>query len=119
MAISRRYQRIAFSLVFFYALFYLSYHFRAQLLGNASLGDLASKNSYGTSPVGSDSGKSEVVKTEPEEKELVVASLKGDDTSWLDEHFKDWKKNVYVVDDPTASLTVKKNKGREAMPFLT
>lgn len=54
-----------------------------------------------------------------EEKELVVASMNGDDTSWLDEFFDDWKKNVYIVNNASAPLTVPKNKGREAMPFLT
>lgn len=53
------------------------------------------------------------------EKELVVASLAGDDISWLDEPFSDWKTNIYVVNDPNASLTVPKNKGREAMAYLT
>ena len=53
------------------------------------------------------------------DKELVVASLVGDDTSWLDEPFSDWKTNIYVVNDPNASLTVPKNKGREAMVYLT
>lgn len=51
--------------------------------------------------------------------ELVVASLVGDDTSWLDEPFSDWKTNIYVVNDPNAFLTVPKNKGREAMVYLT
>lgn len=55
----------------------------------------------------------------PEKKELVVASMAGDDTSWLDEFFADWKKNIYVVNNSSAPLTVLKNKGREAMPFLT
>ena len=53
------------------------------------------------------------------EKELVVASLVGDDISWLDELFSDWKTNIYVVNDPNAPLTVPKNKGREAMAYLT
>lgn len=61
--------------------------------------------------------KPEIV--QPEEKELVVASLSGDDTSWLHEYFDGWRKNVYVVNDVTAPLTVAVNKGREAMPFLT
>ena len=53
------------------------------------------------------------------EKELVVASLVGDDISWLDEPFSDWKTNIYVVNDPNASLTVPKNKGTEVMAYLT
>jgi hypothetical protein len=61
--------------------------------------------------------KPEIV--QPAEKELVVASLAGDDTSWLDEFFDGWRKNVYVVNDAAAPLTVAVNKGREAMPFLT
>ena len=51
-------------------------------------------------------------------KELVVASLKGDDTSWLHTYLSDWKANVYVVNDQTAALTVELNKGREAMVYL-
>lgn len=51
--------------------------------------------------------------------DLVVASMKGDDTSWLFEHFPNWNKNIYVVNDETAELTVEKNKGRESMVYLT
>lgn len=53
------------------------------------------------------------------EKELVVASLKGDDVSWLYNNITEWTKNIYVVDDPSASLTVPVNKGRESMVYLT
>lgn len=52
-------------------------------------------------------------------KSLVVASMKGDDTSWLDEHFSDWDKNIFVMNDPNAKLTVAKNKGRESMAYLS
>lgn len=48
-------------------------------------------------------------------KELVVASVKGEDVSWIAEHVKDWKRNIYVANDPRAPLTVPKNKGRESM----
>ncbi|KAK2763215.1 hypothetical protein FQN54_009851 [Arachnomyces sp. PD_36] len=65
----------------------------------------------------------EPVKVEkPESKvrqDLVVASMKGDDTSWLYEHFPSWHKSIYVVNDETAELTVRKNKGRESMVYLT
>jgi hypothetical protein len=113
MAISRRYQRIALSLVFFYALFYVSYHFRSRLISGFSPTDSISKGNHAA---GDEDSKS---KENLEEKELVVASLKGDDTGWLDDYFADWKKNVYVVNDQSAPLTVPINKGREAMPFLT
>ncbi|MCJ1305876.1 hypothetical protein MMC08_008693 [Hypocenomyce scalaris] len=52
-------------------------------------------------------------------KELVVASLKGDDVSWLYDNITEWTKNIYVVNDPSAKLTVPINKGRESMVYLT
>ena len=51
-------------------------------------------------------------------KHLVVASLRNENTSWLFENFPEWHKSIYVVDDPTAPLTVMRNKGREAMVYL-
>ncbi|KAI0400902.1 hypothetical protein F4802DRAFT_601540 [Xylaria palmicola] len=53
------------------------------------------------------------------ELELVVASVQAEDTSWLHAHLPDWHKNIYVADDPGAALTVPRNKGREAMVYLT
>ncbi|RYP81642.1 hypothetical protein DL770_005850 [Monosporascus sp. CRB-9-2] len=51
--------------------------------------------------------------------ELVVASTKQEDTSWIQKYLPDWYTYKYVVDDPTAPFTVPKNKGREAMVYLT
>jgi hypothetical protein len=51
--------------------------------------------------------------------ELVVASTKSEDTTWVHTYFSDWFPQVYVVDDPQARLTVPENKGREAMVYLT
>ncbi|KAI8631624.1 hypothetical protein F5Y19DRAFT_424360 [Xylariaceae sp. FL1651] len=51
--------------------------------------------------------------------ELVVASTKKEDTSWLHTYLPDWHKSIYVTDDARAPLTVPKNKGREAMVYLT
>lgn len=51
--------------------------------------------------------------------DMVVASMKKDNTSWLYEYFPDWHKSIYVVDDPSADLTVAHNKGRESMVYLT
>ena len=45
--------------------------------------------------------------------------MKMENVTWLDDYLHDWKKNIYVVDDPAAPLTVPVNKGREAMVFLT
>jgi hypothetical protein len=52
-------------------------------------------------------------------KAFVVASMKNDDTNWIQEHIPGWNLIRYVVDDPKAQYTVPKNKGREAMVYLT
>ncbi|CEN60628.1 hypothetical protein ASPCAL03064 [Aspergillus calidoustus] len=57
--------------------------------------------------------------TTPIRKSMVVASMKGDDVSWLHKFFPDWHKSIYVVDDKKAELTVAQNKGRESMVYLT
>ena len=52
---------------------------------------------------------------------LVVASLKKDDTTWLQkgiENLEGWERNIYVVDG-VGDLRVPKNKGREGMVYLT
>jgi hypothetical protein len=51
-------------------------------------------------------------------KELVVASMKGDDVLWLYQNLTDWHKSVYVVNGHT-DLKVPVNKGRESMVYLT
>ena len=51
----------------------------------------------------------------------MVASLKKDDTSWLQEgieNLEGWERNIYVVDGE-GNLKVPKNKGREGMVYLT
>lgn len=53
------------------------------------------------------------------EKALVVASMKHENTSWVHEHFENWLSYIYVVDEPTATLTVSRNKGREANVYLS
>jgi len=50
---------------------------------------------------------------------VVVASQRTENATWLSTYFPDWEKNIYAVDDPTAELTVPKNKGRESMVYLT
>jgi hypothetical protein len=52
-------------------------------------------------------------------KSFIVASRKNDDTAWIGENLPDWNLVRYVVDDPKAQYTVPKNKGREAMVYLT
>lgn len=51
--------------------------------------------------------------------ELVVAAVKADNTSWIHEHFPSYPTHIYVADDPTAPLTVKKNIGHESNIYLT
>jgi hypothetical protein len=55
----------------------------------------------------------------PHSKTFVVASLENDDTSRLYDHLSDWKVERFVVNNPSAQLTVPKNKGREPMVYLT
>jgi hypothetical protein len=55
----------------------------------------------------------------PIPKTFVVASVEKDDTSWLHEYLPEWEVSRYIVDKPSANLTVPKNKGQEAMVFLT
>ena len=50
---------------------------------------------------------------------FVVASQSSENATWLEEYFPHWEKNIYHVDDPSAELTVPKNKGRESMVYLT
>ena len=50
---------------------------------------------------------------------FIMASRKSDNTTWIKENFPNWGLIRYVVDDPEAQYTVPKNKGREAMVYLT
>lgn len=50
---------------------------------------------------------------------VVVARLSSEDVSWLHEELPDVPTAVYTVDDPTAPLHPPKNKGREAMVYLS
>jgi hypothetical protein len=51
-------------------------------------------------------------------KLLVVSSRKKDDTSWIDKFLPDWEYVRYVTDQP-GEYTIPKNKGNEAMVYLT
>jgi hypothetical protein len=55
----------------------------------------------------------------PPPVEIVVASLKSEDTAWVAQYLPHWFRSIYVVDEPAAKLTVPRNKGREAMVYLT
>ncbi len=64
------------------------------------------------------SGSTPIPQT-PGSKAFIVASMKNDDTDWIQENVPGWELIRYVVDDPKAQYTVPKNKGREAMVYLT
>jgi hypothetical protein len=51
-------------------------------------------------------------------KTVVVGKLKGESVDWLDQ-VPDTRKVVYAVDDERAALRVPKNKGNEAMVYLS
>lgn len=71
------------------------------------------RSSHDTSPILPD------ISTLAPAKAFVVASMEKDDTAWIHEYLPDWKLVQYVVDNPKAQYTVPKNKGREAMVYLT
>ncbi|RMZ85159.1 hypothetical protein DV738_g201, partial [Chaetothyriales sp. CBS 135597] len=53
-------------------------------------------------------------------KSLVIAKTLEENVDWvLDESLDGLRRMVYVVDDPSAPLTVPKNKGHEVMVYLT
>ncbi|KAI0382388.1 hypothetical protein F5Y04DRAFT_279678 [Hypomontagnella monticulosa] len=51
--------------------------------------------------------------------QIVVASTRSEETSWVYWYFQHWDPQVYVTDDPSAPLVVPRNKGHEAMVYLT
>ncbi|CAI6332985.1 unnamed protein product [Periconia digitata] len=109
----RRFRRSTLLLIFAVFALIWAHNFSVRLLGSP-----AAHRAYQPSWRNTNHAK-RLGKGDSEEKELVVASFEGADTRWLDMHFDTWKKNVYVVDNASAPLTVSVNKGREAMPFLT
>ena len=50
---------------------------------------------------------------------LVVARMRKEDVSWIKQELPQMETTVYVVDDPSAKHHVPKNKGHEAMAYLT
>jgi hypothetical protein len=53
-------------------------------------------------------------------KALIIASTTASNLTWLPSPKNSpWTQHIYVVDDPSASLTVPVNKGNEAMVYLT
>ncbi|KAL6707675.1 hypothetical protein ACN47E_003796 [Coniothyrium glycines] len=50
---------------------------------------------------------------------LVVAKTHAEDTNWIAEKLPDWPTAIYTVDNQSAPLHTKKNKGHEASVYLT
>lgn len=50
---------------------------------------------------------------------LVMGRLKKDDISWIEQELPNLQTAIYVVDDDTAVSGIPKNKGHEAMVYLT
>lgn len=50
---------------------------------------------------------------------IVVPKTKAEDTTWLDEELPDIPKAIYVADDQSAPLHPPRNKGNEAMVYLS
>ncbi|KAI9840256.1 MAG: hypothetical protein M1838_004139 [Thelocarpon superellum] len=50
---------------------------------------------------------------------LVIARIKSENVSWIEEELPQEEAVIYVADDPTASLHPPRNKGHEVMIYLT
>jgi Protein of unknown function (DUF3431) len=50
---------------------------------------------------------------------LVIGKLKEDDISWIEQELPDLQTAIYIVNDDSDSLRIPKNKGHEAMVYLT
>lgn len=54
------------------------------------------------------------------EKAVVMGRLSKENVDWVAKELPDWTAYIYTVDDPTSpGLHTPKNKGKEAMPYLT
>ncbi|OAP63616.1 hypothetical protein AYL99_02843 [Fonsecaea erecta] len=57
---------------------------------------------------------------EAEDKAVILAKIKAEDVSWVTNELPDWQQAIYYMDDPVnGTLHPPKNKGREAMAYLT
>ncbi|KIX98829.1 uncharacterized protein Z520_05290 [Fonsecaea multimorphosa CBS 102226] len=57
---------------------------------------------------------------EAEDKAVILAKIQTEDVSWVLNELPDWQKAIYYMDDPAnGTLHPPKNKGREAMAYLT
>ncbi|KAI9739291.1 MAG: hypothetical protein M1834_007504 [Cirrosporium novae-zelandiae] len=54
-----------------------------------------------------------------EDKIVVMARMAIENVDWVEKYLPEWQRAIYVVDDPNAEFKVPKNKGREAMAYLT
>lgn len=68
----------------------------------------------------------ELISAQLGDKVVVMGKMKDEDTSWVANKLSDWQSAIYHVDEknPQIShdppfLTTPKNKGHEAMPYLT
>ncbi|KAF2202995.1 hypothetical protein GQ43DRAFT_367932 [Delitschia confertaspora ATCC 74209] len=50
---------------------------------------------------------------------IVMGKLEKEDTTWVTERLPNWQNVIYTVDNDTAPMHTKINKGHEANPYLT
>jgi len=94
-------------------------HLKEELWDALGPGDAFNDADLGLEDIARSKEATAVPKPEARRTAVVVASQKSENATWLDEYFPAWEKNIYAVDDPTAPLTVPKNKGRESMVYLS
>lgn len=74
-------------------------------------------NGFHSIPVDVRNGTASAMPEKPD-RVVVVGKMKHEDTEWVIEDLYDWQHAIYIVDDPTAPLTVPKNKGHEGNVYL-
>ncbi|KAK2805049.1 hypothetical protein FQN51_001144 [Onygenales sp. PD_10] len=94
--LNRRFRLLISSLIFILLVFYFF----------NSDGDL-----FDPSPIPQTSDELPVV--------AVVAGLRNSKTAWFTKYFPHWDVNIYIADDESPQRKIPKNKGREAMVYLT
>jgi hypothetical protein len=95
-----------------FTLFFLTYHSRSNVVSYPAASSEPVKPKGRFSPGVAKSLNETYTRT------LVMARLKGEDVSWTEE-LEGLNRSIYTVDDENSSLTVPKNKGHEAMAYLT
>jgi len=117
------YTRRAFVGVFFLTLLAFFYHARNRISPSPGLPQLLDGDSYATPITGQGRPPFYPGIAKPAgskySRVLVVPKTKDEDVGWIHEELPELPTAIYEVDNPRSMLKVPKNKGHEAMVYLT